>query len=122
MPRSSLRQVLMLLLLLLPPPPHTWVCHTSCSHRGKYTMLERDYSDSVDAAARTRADGDCKVVECCLPPPVQALLKTICSIAMMKSTMADIGALITHASACRPPPPLPRNHSSPITSLQVTIL
>ena len=71
-------------------------------------MLERDYSDNVDAAARTRADGDCKVLECSLPPPVQALLKTICSIAMMKSAMADIGAPSSHT----PQPAAPRHHPS----------
>jgi hypothetical protein len=65
--------------------------HFFYSCRGKYTMLERDYSDNVDAVAGKRAD--CKELTCSLSSQVQVLLKMICSIAMMKTTMAEIGCV-----------------------------
>jgi hypothetical protein len=52
-------------------------------------MLERDYSDNVDPVVHTRDDS--KALVCSLTSQVQLLLTTICSVAMMKSTMAEIG-------------------------------
>ena len=91
MQRRAVRQA-----LRLPPAPRS-CAHALCSVRGKYTMLERDYSDNVDAAAPTRAD--CKELACSLPSQLQVLLKTICSIAMMKTAMAEIGVGTATTSA-----------------------
>jgi hypothetical protein len=52
-------------------------------------MLERDYSEHVDREARVRCDS--KDIVCSLASSVQLLLKTICSVSMMKATMAEIG-------------------------------
>jgi hypothetical protein len=52
-------------------------------------MLERDYSDNVDPVVHTRDAS--KALVCSLTSQVQLLLTTICSVAMMKSTMAEIG-------------------------------
>ena len=55
-------------------------------------MLERDYSDNLDPVVHTRDDS--KALVCSLTSQVQLLLTTICSVAMMKSTMAEIGVCI----------------------------
>ena len=52
-------------------------------------MLERDYSGNANGAAPVGSDA--KLLLCSLPSQVQTLLKTICSIAMMKATMTEIG-------------------------------
>lgn len=52
-------------------------------------MLERDYSGNANDAAPVGSDA--KLLLCSLPSQVQTLLKTICSIAMMKATMTEIG-------------------------------
>jgi hypothetical protein len=59
------------------------------SIRGKYTMLERDYSDSAHPQAPSGAEAKARV--CTLPLQLQLLLNTICSIAMMKAAMSEIG-------------------------------
>ena len=52
-------------------------------------MLERDYTEVVHPATLSRVESTARV--CSLPPQVQFLLNTICSIAMMKTAMTEIG-------------------------------
>jgi hypothetical protein len=52
-------------------------------------MLERDYSDNPHPQALSGAEAKTRV--CTLPPQLQLLLSTICSIAMMKAAMSEIG-------------------------------
>ena len=73
----------------LLPSSHQLRAHIFHSFRGKYTMLERDYSGNANGAAPVGSDT--KLLLCSLPSQVQTLLKTICSIAMMKATMTEIG-------------------------------
>jgi hypothetical protein len=106
--------------------------HILKSYRGRHTMLERDYSDKTGAAAdrgggaaarekatelvaqkkqprrgRGGAGDTAQQLECSCPPSVQTLLMTICSIAMMKATLLEMGA----PSSRTPQPAAPRHRT-----------
>jgi poly [ADP-ribose] polymerase len=58
---------------------------------GKYTLIERDYSDQTDEKACEQPEQEKLLPPSQLSPSVQELIKLLCDIRMMKKSMMEVG-------------------------------